>query len=534
VIAADAVARFNGVCTMARKRFNPGLIRVPGGEGAAAPAGPLTVSQLTALVKAALEIHLPATLHVLGQLSNFKRHSSGHWYFTLKDREAELGCVMWRSAASGVKFAPADGLEVIATGGIEVFERAGRYQLYVRKLEPRGVGALELAFRQLQEKLQREGLFDPRRKRPLPAYPSRIAIVTSPTGAAIADMLRTIQRRYPCVTVLVVPVRVQGPGAAEEIAGGVARVNARREALGGVDVMIVGRGGGSLEDLWAFNEEAVARAIYASRIPVVSAVGHEVDVTISDLVADVRAATPTAAAELVVPVLDEVLTDLTTRTLRLTRTARQQVKLSEAQLVGLLHRRTFTDPLAVVRHRMQATDELWGRLQRGMLTKAHALRALLERLHAIVQRIAPHAYLRQMYARLHAGSGRLERAVGRRMKVAEQRLGGTCARVARLSPQQAVPASKRQLEQAERALQIALRGRLDRVAGQVQAEARRLEALSYRSVLNRGFSITRRKKTRTVVRSKSELKDGERLLTELADGEIESEVHNQTQRELFE
>ena len=204
---------------MARRPFDPNLIEVPSDEGAlAAGRGQLTVSQVTALVKQALESALPRTIHVVGEISNFKRHSSGHLYLTLKDRFSELSCVMWRSAAERLKFSPTDGLEVIATGKIEVFERAGRYQLYIRKLEPRGVGALELAFRQLCEKLSREGLFDEGRKRPIPTYPERIALVTSPTGAALADMLRTIQRRYPCLHVLIHPVRVHGPGAAEEIA----------------------------------------------------------------------------------------------------------------------------------------------------------------------------------------------------------------------------------------------------------------------------------------------------------------------------
>ena len=242
---------------------------------------------------------------------------------------------------------------MVATGGIEVFERAGRYQLYVRKIEPRGVGALELAFRQLCEKLERQGLFDPTRKKPLPAYPRRIVIVTSPTGAAIADMIRTIERRYPCVNLLIYPVRVQGSGAAQEIARAVAQVNAHADALGGVDVMIVGRGGGSLEDLWAFNEEIVARALFASNIPVVSAVGHEVDITIADLVADVRAATPTAAAELVVPVLAEAVADIDRFDYRLRRGVASIVKLCRSQLTVLERRRVFREPLLFVRHREQ-------------------------------------------------------------------------------------------------------------------------------------------------------------------------------------
>ncbi|MDO8631193.1 MAG: exodeoxyribonuclease VII large subunit, partial [Phycisphaerales bacterium] len=311
---------------MKREPFNPDLIPRRADEHRAALAGPLTVSQLTSLIKRAIQDSLPATVHVVGEISNFKRHASGHLYLTLKDAGSELACVMWRADAAKLKFSPEDGLEVIATGGVEVFERAGRYQLYIRRLEPRGVGALELAFRQLCAKLEKEGLFDPRRKKPLPRFPRRIVLVTSPTGAAVADMIRTIERRFPCVHVLVYPVRVQGDGAAAEIASAVRSVNSNAERLGGVDLMIVGRGGGSLEDLWAFNEEIVARAIFASSVPIISAVGHEVDVTIADLAADVRAATPTAAAEIAVPVLDELLSGLGAQELRLVYGVRAKVE----------------------------------------------------------------------------------------------------------------------------------------------------------------------------------------------------------------
>ena len=251
------------------------------------PAGPgtITVTELTRLIKGAIQAQLPAELHLVGEISNFTRSANGHLYFTMKDAASEIRCVMWRTAAGAMRFQPSDGLAVIATGAVDVYEPRGQYQFYVRKLEPRGVGALELAFRQLKERLAKEGLFAPERKRDLPRVPERIAVVTSATGAAIRDILQTLRRRYPAVRVFVFDVRVQGDGAAGEVADAIRRINRNRERLGGIDVMIVGRGGGSLEDLWAFNEEAVARAIFASKIPVVSAVGHEVDFTIADFTA---------------------------------------------------------------------------------------------------------------------------------------------------------------------------------------------------------------------------------------------------------
>ena len=262
----------------------------------------LSVSELTGSIKALLEGEFPS-VWVSGEISNFSRPGSGHCYLTLKDDAAQIRAVLWRSAASRVRFDLHDGLEVLCQGSLDVYAPRGSYQLVIEQIEPRGVGALEQALRKLRERLAAEGLFAAERKRPLPRFPRRIAFVTSPTGAAVRDFLEVIRRRWHGVHVLVVPVRVQGDGAAEEIAAGVALVN--RLAVE-VDVLVVGRGGGSLEDLWAFNEEVVVRAIHASRIPVVSAVGHEIDVTLSDLVADVRALTPSEAAERIVPAAEEV------------------------------------------------------------------------------------------------------------------------------------------------------------------------------------------------------------------------------------
>ncbi len=262
----------------------------------------LTVSQLTAQIKNALEGEF-TSVWVAGEISNYSRPQSGHSYFTLKDDQAQIRSVMWRSAAARLKFDLADGLDVICHGHVDVYAPRGSYQLVIDQLQPKGIGALELALRKLREKLTAEGLFDPARKRTLPPFPRRVAFVTSPTGAAIHDFLQVLQRRWRGVDVLVIPARVQGDGAVQEIVSGIRLAN---RVVPRPDVIVVGRGGGSLEDLWSFNEEPVVRAIAASRIPTVSAVGHEIDVTLADLAADVRALTPSEAAERIVPAAEEI------------------------------------------------------------------------------------------------------------------------------------------------------------------------------------------------------------------------------------
>lgn len=518
---------------MAREPFNPNLVRGPAPPRVAADAQ-LTVSQVTSLVKAAIETALPPTVYVVGEISNYKLHSSGHVYFTLKDKASELACVMWRSSSTNVKFTPSDGMEVIATGQVTVFERSGRYQLMVRKLEPRGIGALELAFRQLCEKLAAEGLFDKARKRPLPRFPQRIAIVTSPTGAAIADMLRTIERRFPCMEVLVYPVRVQGPGAANEISHAIRRINFYREKLGGVDVIIVGRGGGSLEDLWAFNEEVVARAIVASQIPVVSAVGHEVDITVSDLVADVRAATPTAAAELVAPMLAEILVGVDALSVRLLRNVHHRLTLGQSNLTGLSRRSIFREPVLQIRKREQVIDEWTNRTHRALVAKLQAARRTLDRIEPIVQRIAPHAYLLRTSLRLRDADHKLRSAAFRRLSAMERLLSRTEQTMERSSPQERI---SRGIARIEQLAQLLPKSGLHRVAllqSSTEGQQQRLLALSYRSVLERGFSITRSKKSREIIRSIQDVKDRQRLITELSDGQFESESLNIRQKELFD
>lgn len=320
-----------------------------------------SVSELTQEVKTLMEDAFPA-VWVSGEVSNLARPASGHLYLTLKDSGAQLRTVIFRGVALRMKFDLRDGMEVIAYGRVTVYTPRGEYQLCVEQIQPKGVGALDLALRQLKEKLFRAGYFATERKKPLPAFPCRIALVTSPSGAAIRDMLEILGRRWPSCEVWVCPVRVQGEGAAEEIAAAIGLLN----RVGGIDVMIVGRGGGSVEDLWAFNEECVARAIFASDVPVVSAVGHEIDVTIADLVADRRALTPSEAAEVVVPDVADYLDGLRERGQRLGTLTARRLELARMRLDDLAGRRVFRLPLERVHEGERRVDEAAERLRRAL------------------------------------------------------------------------------------------------------------------------------------------------------------------------
>ena len=325
----------------------------------------LTVSRLTALIRGLLEENFER-VWVEGEISNLAMPVSGHLYFTLKDAGAQLRCVMFRASARALKFKPKDGMGLVVRGRVSLFEPRGEYQLIVEYLEPQGIGALQLAFAQLKERLAREGLFGEDHKRPIPRLPQRIGVVTSVTGAAIHDILNVLERRFANVEVLIYPVKVQGEGAANEIAQAIKDFN----RYGNIDVMIVGRGGGSMEDLWPFNEEVVARAIYHSRIPVISAVGHEVDYTIADFVADLRAPTPSAAAELVVKSKTELTAGLDTLSHRL-RQGMRHCLADHRGRVQLLTR-ALTDPSMFLHHQAQRIDDLSERLN-------HASRGELKR-----------------------------------------------------------------------------------------------------------------------------------------------------------
>jgi exodeoxyribonuclease VII large subunit len=313
----------------------------------------LTVFEITSRIKLALESSFPQ-VWIQGEISNAKLHSSGHFYFTLKDEQAQISAVMWRSRVATLLFKPEDGMNVIARGSITVYPPRGNYQIDVIHLQPLGIGELQLAFERLKKKLEAEGLFDPAHKKPLPEFPERIGIVTSETGAAIQDIRSVLERRFPSLEVILYPVRVQGAGAADEIAEAIREFN----RYGNIDVLIVGRGGGSLEDLWAFNEEVVARAIYASKIPVVSAVGHEIDFSIADFVADVRAATPSAAAELVVRDRTELLELLGNMCYTMHQAVEDKINDYRNRIRNLLGSYAFNRPRDLLRQFAQRVDEL--------------------------------------------------------------------------------------------------------------------------------------------------------------------------------
>jgi exodeoxyribonuclease VII large subunit len=352
-----------------------------------------TVSQLTRRIREALERQV-GLVWLTGEVGNLRVPASGHCYFTLKDESAQIAAVMWRTLAETLKFRMAEGLSVLAQGEVTVYEPRGQYQISVRRIEPLGVGALQLAFLQMKERLEKEGLFDPARKRPIPLFPRTVALVTSPSGAAIRDMLRVLRRRCPSTRVIICPVRVQGAEAAGEIAEGIALVNRLAE----VEVMIVGRGGGSLEDLWPFNEEVMARAIARSRIPVISAVGHETDFTISDFVADLRALTPTDAANQVVPDVGQLAEDLGGLRRRLGRALTAGVASARQRLAAFAQRcepRRFEER---VRDREQRVDELCQRLVRDAQRALEFQNGRLSALSGRLESLSPYAVLRRGYS----------------------------------------------------------------------------------------------------------------------------------------
>jgi len=438
-----------------------------------------TVSQVNALIKVALEENLPPRLIVRGEISDWKHHTSGHCYFLLKDENTVLPCVMWASKFKSVKFSPGDGMAVLATGHIDVYTVGGKYQLYVDKLEPEGIGALQLAFEQMYRRLKAEGLFEDKYKKPLPKYPMRIGILTSESGAAIHDIIDSVFHRWPCAKLFLYPVPVQGEGAAEEIAAAIREVNKRNEELK-LDVLIVGRGGGSLEDLWAFNEEVLARAIFDSRIPIISAVGHEVDTTIADLVADARASTPTKAGVTAVPDMEEVLGQLAYFDKSLGSKAKAILELCEGNLLTILASAVFRNPLLPVRNAEQQLDELGIRLVDLIRELFAEARASLQASYEQIIKIEPHRLLGRKTVDLN---NLLNRA------------------------------------------KVAVETVVNRRRMALTAQENRLAALNPKSVLKRGYSITTSKKTGLLVRKPGDIEIGGYLITELADENlIESKV----------
>lgn len=404
-------------------------------DPAAAPQGVLTVAQLTDVVKELLEAAIPS-VWVSGEISNFSRPQSGHCYLTLKDDAAQIKAVIWRNTALRVRSELHDGLEVICHGHLDVYAPRGTYQLVIEEIQPRGLGALELALRKLRDKLAAEGLFNVERKRPLPILPRRIAVVTSPTGAAIRDFLQILERRYSGVHVLIVPVRVQGIGSADEIAAGIALANALVDPP---DVIVVTRGGGSLEDLWSFNEEVVIRAIYGSRIPVVSAIGHEIDVTLADLVADVRALTPSEAAERIVPAAEAVRAAVIDLEQRLRGSLARLQREARSRLEALAARAPLRRPFDRVHDASRELDRLGRQASLAIERCCAQSQQSIESLAARLESLSPLAVLGRGYAAVwKLGSEQLITASGQLSpgdRIALQFAAGRAvARVEEISP----------------------------------------------------------------------------------------------------
>lgn len=432
-----------------------------------------SITELTREIKQHLEGEF-FDLWVVGEISNFKQPPSGHLYFTLKDARCQLPAVLFRSARRFLKFRPSDGMAVLARGRLTLYEPRGSYQLQVEWMEPRGKGALQLAFEQLKAKLAAEGLFATERKRPLPLLPQRIGIVTSPSGAAIRDICRILHRRFPNVEMLLYPAQVQGDLAAGEIAKGIQVLN----RLGGFDVLIVGRGGGSLEDLWPFNEEQVARAIAASAIPVISAVGHEVDFTIADFAADVRAATPSAAAEIVVSRKEDFLEHVSRLAKRLDQSSAHRMSEQRNRVERLAGHQAFL----AVRHAFQVFSQRVDEL-------SFRSRTLLDR------GVGGHRARVELMTR-QLDAFRIDRQLGH---------------------------SRTRLTHLDSLLRAAQRGRLTLAGQRLARSAARLEALSPLSVLGRGYSLTW-DSSGTLVRDANAVAPGDPVRVTLRRGELDCRV----------
>lgn len=434
----------------------------------------VTVTALTKYIKRKFDVdpHLD-DLWIKGELSNVKIHSRGHIYFTLKDDNARIQAVMFARQNKSLGFTPENGMKVLVRGGITVYEPSGNYQLYAKEMQPDGIGALHLAYEELKKKLSQEGLFDEAHKKPIPAFPSVIGVVTSPTGAAVRDVITTIKRRYPLVKVIVLPTLVQGTNASESIVRSIEEANRRQLC----DVLIVGRGGGSIEELWAFNEEIVARAIFASDIPIISAVGHETDFTISDFTADLRAATPTGAAELAVPNMLDLMERLKTLDVRMTKAMQQGLRKRQELLNYLQSSYAFRYPKRLYAQKEQEFDLIFDRFQKQIVLTLDRKKQKLSEQSYKLQMRHPEEQLRQ--------------------------------------------ARRRHGEQTER-LKRNMSVQLKQIHSQFQTVLGKLNALSPLQVMERGYSLTY--KEDELIKSIEQVQENDEIQVKLKDGTLACEV----------
>lgn len=438
-----------------------------------------TVTQVNNMVKVAIESNLPGRISVAGEITSYRPNSSGHKYFTIKDPGCQLPSVMWKSAAIKSKFEFANGAAVIATGYVDVYPPFGKYQFIVDTIHLAGIGDLRLMFERLVAKLQGEGLFDDRHKKPLPAYPMRIGIVTSATGAAVQDIADSVRSRFSCAKLLLYPVPVQGKGAEVKIAAAINDINARNDKLK-LDLLIVGRGGGSLEDLWCFNEEVLARSIFASVVPIISAVGHEVDTTIADLVADARASTPTRAGVIAVPDMAELNDQIDAIHRRLKLDVANKIGFSKQRLATILASSAFRNPGYLVAMKSQRLDELQWKLKDAFAGKLSFSKMVVDNYSSKVATIEPHNL------------------------ISRKRLA---------------------LQQFESRLNSGFSVAVSKAKMSLIASQSRLQSLDPRSILKRGYSITRLDQTNEILNDKSNLTAGIVINTEFAAGKsIKSRV----------
>jgi len=439
-----------------------------------------TIKELTNYLKGIIENDSTlANIWIKGEISNFTHHSSGHMYFTLKDDASRLRSIMFLGNNRALKFIPKNGMKVIARGFVSIYERDGNYQFYAQEMQPDGIGQLYLAYEQLRQKLDDEGLFDRSIKKKLPSYPLTIGVLTSPTGAAVRDIIITIKRRYPIANILIYPVQVQGELAAKTIAAAIKSMNNYQQLHGEVDVLIVGRGGGSIEELWAFNEEVVARTIYESRIPVISAVGHETDFTIADFVSDIRAATPTAAAELAVPHIDELKTTITFIEKRLERQIKKEITEARSALNQIAKSVIFKRPKQNLYENIQRLNRLEDRLKNSLSKQTL--------FHKNNMKILYHRFLLS-------------------------------------NPQQSVKVNKAKLESLNKQLIREILRIKQTKQNSLNNEIGKLDALSPLKVMLRGYAIPYNENGKKLIKSIKDVQLGDILKLHLADGELDCQV----------
>lgn len=493
---------------------------------AASPSEPerdiYTPGRLNKEARMILERGLPS-LWMEGEISNLSRPSSGHWYFSLKDESAQLRCAMFRQKNLGARFTPKDGMHVLTRGRVSLYEPRGEYQFIADYMEEAGEGVLRRRFEQLKNKLAAEGLFDANRKKALPRLPKRIGVVTSPTGAAVRDVLNILRRRFCTIPVLIYPVQVQGATAAGQIASTIRMASTRAEC----DVLIVARGGGSLEDLWAFNEEVVARAIFDCQIPVVSGVGHEVDFTIADFVADVRAPTPSGAAEIVAPDCNEWTRSVDLLGRRARTAMVRNMAARQQQVVWLERRLAQVHPGVELRQKAQRLDDLEQRLSRCMR------HGLFQRRSALVE-LAAHLRQRSPALRVSAARGRLEIArktlgtsLQRCVSVAESRLRHAASNLRQHSPAARIVALRRRVEIADRSMETTLQRQLRKLEARFKLAAGKLNTVSPLATLQRGYAIVTDAQG-TVVTDATAVSKGDMIQTRLSRGTLQARVEQIT------